>query len=126
MRKHIEHLKAPVQNKRTELARAIRSQSTQLIICEGEHDVLDRMQSIYRREETVTFLNTLTRTLADVDAALMAMNEGSYGTCLDCGEPIASRRLQAMPWASHCIRCQQAHDHSKQLRVVAMGWSEAA
>jgi DnaK suppressor protein len=126
MREQIDYLKAALQNKRSELARAIRSQSTQLIVCEGEHDVLDLVQSIYRREETVTFLNTLTRTLADVDAALMAMNEGSYGTCLDCGEPIASRRLQAMPWASHCIRCQQAHDHSKQLRVVAMGWSEAA
>ena len=126
MRKQIEHLKAAVQNKRLELARAIRSQSTQLIVCEGEHDVPDRIQSIYRREETVTFLNTLTRTLADVDAALMAMDEGSYGTCLECGEPIASRRLQAIPWASHCIRCQQAHDHSKQLRVAALGWSEAA
>ena len=124
MRKQIEHLKAAVQNKRLELARAIRSQSTQLIICEGEHDVLDRMQS--RREETVTFLNTLTRTLAEVDAALMAMNEGSYGTCLECGEPIASRRLQAIPWASHCLQCQQAHDDSKQLRVAAKGWSEAA
>ncbi len=40
------------------------------------------------------FLNTLIHTLADVDAAHMAMNEGSYGNCLECGEPIASRRLQ--------------------------------
>ena len=126
MREQIDYLKAALQNKRSELARAIRSQSTQLKVCEGEHELIDRMQSMSRREETVTFLNTLTRTLADVDAALMAMNEGSYGTCLECGEPIASRRLQAIPWASHCIRCQQAHDHSKQLRVAAMGWSEAA
>ena len=125
MRKQIDY-KAALQNKRSELARAIRSQRPQLIICEGEHDVLDRMQSNNRREETVTFLNTLTRTLADVDAELMAMNEGSYGSCLKCGEPIALRRLHAIPWASHCIRCQQAHDHSKQLRVAAMGWSEAA
>ena len=126
MRKQLDYLKEALQNKRLELARAIRSQSTQLIVCEAEHDVLDRMQSISRREETVTFLNTLTRTLAEVDAALVAMNDGSYGTCLECGEPIASRRLQAILWASHCIRCQQAHDHSKQLRVAAMGWSEAA
>ena len=126
MRKQIDYLKAALQNKRLELERLTRSQSTQLIVSEVEHDLLDRTQSIYRREETVTFLNTLTRTLADVDAALMAMNEGSYGTCLECGEPIALRRLQAIPWASHCIRCQQAHDHSKQLRVAAMGRSEAA
>jgi len=103
------------------MARAFPSQSTQLIVCEGEHDVLDRVQSIDRREETVTFLNTLTHTLADVDAALMAMNESSYGSFLECGEPIASRRLQAIPWASHCIRCQQAHDDGKQLQVAAIG-----
>lgn len=126
MREQIDYLKAALQNKRLELERATRSQSTQLIVSEVEHDLLDRTQSIYRREETVTFLNTLTRTLTDVDAALMAMNEGSYGTCLECGEPIASRRLQAIPWASLCIRCQQAHEHRKQLRVAAMRWSEAA
>jgi len=126
MREQIELLNAALQNKRSELALAICSQSTQLIVCEGENDVLDRMLSVYRREETVTFLNTLTRTLADVDAALIAMNEGSYGACLECGEPIASRRLQAIPWASHCLQCRQAHDDSKQLRVAAKGWSEAA
>ena len=59
IREQIELLKAALQNKRSELAPAIRSQSTQLIVCEGEHDVLDRMQSTYRREETVTFLNTI-------------------------------------------------------------------
>jgi DnaK suppressor protein len=126
MREQVDYLKAALQNKRLELERVIRSQSTQLIVSEVEHDLLDRTQSIYKREETVTFLNILTRTLADVDAALMAMNEGSYGTCVECGEPIASRRLQAIPWTSHCIRCQQAHDQSEQLRMAAMGWSEAA
>ena len=59
MREQIELLKAALQNKRSELARAIRSQRTQLIVCESEHNVLDRIQSIYRREETVTFLNTI-------------------------------------------------------------------
>ena len=126
MREQLGYLKEALQNKRLELERATRSRSTQLIVSEVEHDLLDRTQSISRREETVTLLNTLTRTLADVDSALVAMNEGSYGTCLECGEPIASRRLQAIPWASHCIRCQQAHDNSKPLRVAAIGWSEAA
>ena len=43
MREQIDYLKAALQNKRSELARAIRSQSTQLIVCEGEHVVLDRI-----------------------------------------------------------------------------------
>lgn len=52
MREQVEHLKVPVQNKRSEVARAIRSQSTQLIVCEGEHDVLDGIQSMNRREDS--------------------------------------------------------------------------
>ena len=115
-----------LQNKRSELARAIRSQSAQLSVCEGEHDVLDRMQSMSRRDEAVTFLDTLTHTLASVDAALLAMKEGSYGTCAECGEAIASRRLEAIPWASNCIRCQEMLDRRNHMRAAIPHWDKAA
>jgi RNA polymerase-binding transcription factor DksA len=46
--------------------------------------------------------------LADVDAALARIRDGSYGECLDCGEPIALARLNAYPAARRCIACQQA------------------
>ena len=137
------YLNATLQNKRSELAREIRSQSTQLIVSEGEHDLLDQMQSIYRRENTVTYLNTLTRTLTDVDEALTAFDEGTYGICLECGEPIAFRRLQIIPWASHCVSCQealdskepngsairrsqQANEDTRQSQVAAIHYGEAA
>jgi RNA polymerase-binding transcription factor len=45
--------------------------------------------------------------LAAVEAALRRLDEGTYGRCLRCGEPIASERLTALPWASHCIGCQR-------------------
>ena len=47
------------------------------------------------------------------------MDEGSYGTCAECGEPIASRRLAAIPWASHCIRCQEALDRRNHRRAAS-------
>src|SRR5215218_156009 len=43
--------------------------------------------------------------LARVDAALKAIEAGSYGTCTSCGEAIAPERLEAIPWASTCIDC---------------------
>ena len=39
--------------------------------------------------------------------ALERINDGSFGICLDCGGAIRLKRLQALPWASHCIECQE-------------------
>jgi DnaK suppressor protein len=45
--------------------------------------------------------------LAAIDAALARLDDGTYGTCVRCGKPIASERLEALPWAAHCIDCQR-------------------
>jgi DnaK suppressor protein len=42
-----------------------------------------------------------------VDEALGRLDDGSYGRCIRCGEPIAPDRLQALPWAARCIDCQR-------------------
>jgi DnaK suppressor protein len=126
MTQQIDFLKAALKNKRSELALAIRSQGAQLKVGDDEHELIDRMQSMSRRDEAVTFLDSLTSTLASVDAALVAMQDGSYGTCTECGEPIAIRRLQAIPWASHCIRCQAMVDGSNHMRAANRHWETAA
>jgi RNA polymerase-binding protein DksA len=126
MTDQVDFLKTALSNKRRELALAIRTQSTQLSVGEGEHDVLDRMQSMSRRDEAVAFIDMLTRTMADVDTALLAMKEDSYGTCANCGEPIAARRLAALPWASRCIRCQEVLDRHRYMPVAAAHWDKAA
>jgi len=45
--------------------------------------------------------------LAAVEAALARLDDGSYGACARCGRPIAQERLDALPWAAHCIDCQK-------------------
>jgi RNA polymerase-binding transcription factor len=42
-----------------------------------------------------------------VDEALARLDEGTYGRCADCGQPIAPERLEALPWAARCIDCQR-------------------
>jgi DnaK suppressor protein len=49
--------------------------------------------------------------LAAVVAALARLDAGTYGTCVRCGRPIAPARLEALPWAAHCIDCQRAVGH---------------
>lgn len=43
--------------------------------------------------------------LERIDAALRKLDEGTYGTCESCGNPIAPERLEAIPWAPLCIDC---------------------
>jgi DnaK suppressor protein len=43
--------------------------------------------------------------LRDVERALTKLEEGTYGVCDSCGEPIAPERLEAIPWAVFCMAC---------------------
>jgi len=45
-----------------------------------------------------------------IEAALTRMQEGKYGVCDVCGNPITPRRLDALPWTQYCLRCQQARE----------------
>ncbi len=46
--------------------------------------------------------------VADIDQALLRIEEGSYGICVRCGEPIDERRLEALPTARYDATCQAA------------------
>jgi RNA polymerase-binding protein DksA len=48
--------------------------------------------------------------LKDVEAALMRMRLGTYGTCMHCGGPIQVERLAAYPTAKRCQPCQAMHE----------------
>jgi DnaK suppressor protein len=49
----------------------------------------------------------LRQTVAQIDTALMQLEAGRYGICLSCSEPIAPPRLEALPAAVLCLRCQR-------------------
>jgi len=48
--------------------------------------------------------------LASVDAALKRISEGTFGDCLNCGQEINTKRLEAIPWVRYCITCQELID----------------
>jgi DnaK suppressor protein len=45
--------------------------------------------------------------LRQIQAALDRLQVGEYGTCLSCAETIPPKRLQALPWAKYCVKCQE-------------------
>lgn len=67
----------------------------------------DRSHNTEERSRLISVAAALRSNLRDVDRALVKIAVGTYGVCERCGEPIASERLDALPWAMLCIRCKQ-------------------
>jgi len=53
------------------------------------------------------------RMVAEIDQALMRMDEGSYGICVRCSRPIDERRLEAVPTARYDAACQEAIEDAR-------------
>ena len=73
-------------------------------------DVMDALQFASEREFTSRDLERGSKMLRDVHAALQRIAEGTYGICAECEEEISQKRLLAVPWATHCIGCQERAD----------------
>jgi DnaK suppressor protein len=96
--------KAELLAKRAELERAATYRDE--LIVETSPDEFDMIRMAADRDLAVQWLNQNDRLLGQVRAALDALERGDYGTCVACEEPISPRRLEALPWAQLCIRCQ--------------------
>jgi RNA polymerase-binding transcription factor DksA len=59
----------------------------------------------YDQEFTLGLIENEQGTLELINEALDRMERGTFGQCAECGEPISKPRLQAIPYARHCIRC---------------------
>jgi RNA polymerase-binding transcription factor len=58
-------------------------------------------------ELTVAQLTALRPALEEIDAALVRLDHGAYGVCQHCWTPIAAERLEILPHARFCVRCQR-------------------
>jgi len=77
-------------------------------------DPIDQVRSSTDRDMAVETLNHQARLIQDIRAALDRIEDGSYGMCERCEEPIPPKRLDALPWARMCVHCQsavEAEDH---------------
>ena len=78
-------------------------------------DLGDQANTAYTREFFFELGNGNRELLRGVDAALRKIDDGSYGDCERCGEPIAEKRLEAVPFARYCIECQRAVEQEERL-----------
>ena len=79
------------------------------------HEVSDLKDVAERRQWTDLISTQERRDLAevsDIDAALQRLDADTYGSCLDCAEPIDPQRLRVQPAAPRCAACQTAFEHA--------------
>ena len=77
---------------------------------EATQDIADKAASSYTKEFLFHQSDENRRTLQLVNEALDRIKTGSYGLCTACQEEVQVKRLEAVPWARHCIECQEKQD----------------
>ena len=80
------------------------------IVIEQAADALDVVQLMRERDLAVGSLARDSSMLRQVRRALARIADGSYGVCLHCEEDISPKRMNAVPWAAFCIKCQEQVD----------------
>src|SRR6266480_5776957 len=107
-RKSIERFRKSLQVRHTELQSGL-AQPQNLRAAQHDYgkDEGDRANTSLAREIDLGQKSRDRALLALVDAALKRINEGTFGDCLNCGQEINLKRLEAIPWVRYCITCQE-------------------
>jgi DnaK suppressor protein len=113
-RKLIDRFKKSLQVRHGELQSSVAQAQRSLRIAQHDHgkDEGDRANTSLAREIDLAQKSRDRALLASVDAALKRISEGTFGNCLNCGQEINSKRLDAVPWVRYCITCQELIDGS--------------
>ena len=75
-----------------------------------DNHLADTATATLDREIDFTLGENSEQVLAEIDDALQRIEDGTFGTCRTCGQPIAPQRLEAMPWATQCIDCKSKEE----------------
>jgi DnaK suppressor protein len=62
---------------------------------------------VFAQQRDLALRDRADQQLVLVDEALARLDAGTFGICVRCGGPIATERLEALPWAARCIDCQR-------------------
>jgi DnaK suppressor protein len=73
-------------------------------------DLADRAANSYTKEFLFHQSDDNRRILQLIQEALRRAEDGSYGFCVECQQDVQAKRLEAVPWARHCIGCQEKQE----------------
>ena len=103
VKQRLEEMRDSIEERRGKLARHVDHREEPL-----PQDFAEQAVELENDETMVALQQELTAELEDVNRALARLAEGTYGSCVRCGNDIGAGRLQALPSASLCIGCAEA------------------
>jgi|YNPNPStandDraft_1061719.scaffolds.fasta_scaffold00613_11 DnaK suppressor protein len=104
LRRRLEEERERLRKHIAELGEMLRQEDREIGSAEDDADIAARTISY---DGLLALMESERETLVEVEAALLAMEEGTYGRCVSCGREIEPARLEARPYARRCIVCQE-------------------
>ncbi len=111
-----DHFKQILTDKRTRLfSEAKRTLETEMSIDAAERmDEVDQASSEYMQAFSFRLRGRERFLMDKIERALRKMDDGKFGLCEECDEPISLKRLEARPEAQLCIQCKEAQEKEEQ------------
>lgn len=109
----LEHVRGELERERQRLRRLLTGEADEENGDEGVRtnpDRSDLAQAYIRRERETALISQRREQLEQVEAALERMERDAYGVCQLCGDPIQVGRLEALPYATMCAKCQSKQE----------------
>jgi DnaK suppressor protein len=77
---------------------------------EATQDPADMAANTYTKELIFSMSANDRQLLEMIDEAIVRIESGEYGNCVNCEEPVQEKRLEAIPWARYCLKCQDLQE----------------
>jgi DnaK suppressor protein len=108
----LERSKAVLLAMLHEMERPLRNRDE--IAVENVPDSIDLVQRAAEREMAIRQIESGFNRLQSLRLALQRIDDGTYGTCIRCDGDIGIKRLNAVPWTSYCVKCQDITDRESK------------
>jgi len=111
-KKRLEYYKKKLLARREELMKIIARTEEEGRAADDDPtvDLADKAANSYTKEFLFGKTDTDRAILQQINLALRRIEEDEYGLCANCQDELQQKRLEAVPWTSHCVTCQEKHE----------------
>ncbi|MEZ4864966.1 MAG: TraR/DksA C4-type zinc finger protein [Caldilineaceae bacterium] len=107
----LETIQQQLQAKRDQLLADLEENSNDNSGPNANPDRTALAQAYHSKDRQLALRTMHQQTLGQIERALAQIEQGTYGLCVQCHQPIHAERLEALPYATLCITCQAESSH---------------
>ncbi|MCK6457809.1 MAG: TraR/DksA C4-type zinc finger protein [Phycisphaerae bacterium] len=115
-REWMNSIREALLQRRAAITSVVKSNRNQLADNQGESaDIADRASDGFEDELAAGLLSIETAQLEEINAALERIDKGAYGVCVNCQKPIPRKRLEVLPFAKRCLKCEGMKEQAARM-----------